>query len=286
MAVDYWNAPAADPDYRWAFGGKTEPVGTACDSCPVIEDWSELDGFILEYPDPNYPAAVDSIISARNQHPDRYILAGWHCFFHQYLEYLRGIENILIDLYDERDKVFILLDRVMEFYKVWIPRVAEAGADGVWGCDDLGTQRGLFISPGMFREIYLPYYIELGELLHAYNLDYWLHTCGCISDLLDDFIECGINVLNPIQAGVMNDREIMENYHGKIAFWIGMDMQILPFASPGEVRSSVLDRVNTFYRPEGGLLVGMGNALTVDVPTENLYALKEALCEAVCNVEA
>ncbi len=278
MSVDYWNAPADDPTYRWAFGDKTKPEGVAIDSCPVIADWSELDQFLAELPTAHRPGITDGIARQREQHPNRYILVGFGHYFHQRLAYIRGLEALLFDFMDHADKLRVVMDALMGIYRVWAKRAADAGADGVWAGDDLGTQRSLFMSPATFRTIYKPYYRQLAECLHANGLDFWLHTCGNNTELMDDLIEVGIDAIHPIQVGTMDDAQIARDYGGHIAFWIGMDVQqLLPFGTPDEVRAGCYERMKTFYRPDGGLILAAGNAIMPETPVENIRAYLETL---------
>jgi hypothetical protein len=278
MGINYWEAPADDPNYRFAFGAKVKPPDLAVDACPVIADWSEFDQFLAEFPDADRRGIEAGIVQARRDNPDRYILASWGHYFHQRLAYLRGIEQLLFDFYDAPDKLRAIMGRLLEFYRVWARRTAAAGADGVWAGDDLGTQTSLFLSPDLFRELYAPYYRALAHILHAQRLDFWLHSCGNVTELMDDLIACGVDCLHPIQAGTMNDAEIARRYGGKLAFWIGMDVQkVIPFGTPAEIRTAVRKRIQTFYRPEGGLILAAGNAILPDTPLENIKAYLETL---------
>ena len=278
MGVSYWAAPADDPSYRFAFGAKTKPPDLPDSVCPVIADWSELDQFLQGFPAPSSPKVVDGIRAARAADPNRYILVGWGHFFHQRLAYLRGIENLLLDFYDAEAELRVVMDRLLDLYAVWAAQAAEAGADGVWAGDDLGTQRSLFMQPETFRRLYAPYYRALADVLHGSGLDFWLHTCGNVTDLMEDLIECGVDAVHPIQAGTMDDRAIAERYGGRIAFWVGMDVQqVLPFGTEDEVRSHVGERIETFNRPDGGLIIAAGNAILPDTPMKNLRAYLETV---------
>ena len=278
MGVDYWRAPDDDPSYRWAFGDKIKPEGGAIDSCPVIEDWSELGAFLEELPDPRRPGATAGIESQRRQHPDRYILVGWGHYLHQRLGYLRGLQNLLIDFVDHPGELCRVMDALLSLYSVWAERAAAAGADGVWAGDDLGTQRSLFMSPDLFRQLYKPYYCQLADCLHQHGLDFWLHTCGNVTRLMEDLIDCGVDAVHPIQAGTMDDGAIATRYGGRIAFWIGMDVQqLLPFGTADEVRAGCLQRMRAFHRPAGGLILAAGNAIMPETPLANIRAYLQAL---------
>jgi len=278
MGVDYWNAPADDAGYRWAFGDKTKPEGLAIDSCPVIADWSELEPFLAELPDPRKPGITAGIAHARAAHPDRYILVGWGHYLHQRLAYLRGLQALMLDFIDHPGELRTVMDALLSIYRVWAQRAAEAGADGVWAGDDLGTQRSLFMSPPIFRDIYAPYYRLLAECLHGSGLDFWLHTCGNVTELMPDLIEIGVDAIHPIQVGTMDDDAIAREFRGRIAFWIGMDVQqLLPFGTTEEVREGCVARMKTFHRREGGLILAAGNAIMPETPLENIRAYLETL---------
>lgn len=280
MWIDYWQAPEDDPTYRYAFGDKRKPDEIPAFAYPVIDDWSELDQFLAEFPTAMRPDATDRVREARQAHPNRYILAGWGHYFHQRLAYLRDLQPLMYDFYDAMDELRAVMDRLLDLYRVWARRAAQAGADGVWAGDDLGSQNSLFMRPETFRSLYAPYYEALADVLHRNGLDFWLHTCGNVTALMDDLIACGVDAVHPIQVGTMDDSAIATQYGGRIAFWIGMDVQhIIPSGTPDEVRVHVRERIRTFNRPDGGLILAAGNAILPDTPMENLQAYVEALCE-------
>lgn len=280
MWIDYWQAPPDDPTYRFAFGGKVKPDDIPHFAYPVIDDWSELDRFLAEFPTAERPDAADGVRRARRSHPDGYVLVSWGHYFHQRLAYLRGIQPLMYDFYDATAELCTVMDRLLDLYRVWARRAADAGADGVWAGDDLGNQRSLFMRPETFRSLYAPYYEALADALHENGLDFWLHTCGNVTELMDDLIACGVDAIHPIQVGTMDDQAIAARYGGRVAFWIGMDVQqILPFGTLEEVRAHVRQRVHTFNRPDGGLILAAGNAILPDTPLANLHAYVEALRE-------
>ena len=282
LSCSYWEAPEDDPTYRFAFGSKVKPPEIPHFAYPIINDWGELDDFLAEFPDAERPAAADATRAARQSNPDRYILVSFGHYFHQRLAYLRGIQPLMYDFYDAPDKLRVVMDRLLDLYRVWARRASEAGGNGVWGGDDLGTQQSLFMQPETFRSLYAPYYAALADILHANDLDFWLHTCGNVTELMDDLIACGVDALHPIQAGTMDDKAVAAHYGGRVTFWIGMDVQqIIPFGTPEEVRTHVRQRIRTFYRPQGGLILAAGNAILPDTPLENLYAYLETLREPV-----
>ncbi|AQQ71107.1 methylcobalamin:coenzyme M methyltransferase [Limihaloglobus sulfuriphilus] len=278
IGIHYWHSINDDPNYRWACRGQQKPAA-AIDNCPIITDWdSQLDRFIEDMPDPNRPDAMDEIKLLRKQFPDRYILANWGHYFHQRIAYLRGIENLLIDMYDNVSNLTRLMEALLGFYSVWAVRSRDAGADGVWAGDDLGMQTSLFMSPDKFRQIYKPFYTELAKILHKNSLDFWLHSCGNNYDILSDLIEAGVDVFHPVQVGCMDARKTLENYRGEIAFWVGMDVQnLIPFGTPEQIKAGIRERAKLFYSPRGGAIYGAGNAVMANIPFENIQAYVETL---------
>ena len=279
--VPMYEAPSDDPTYCWAFGNAVAVDRASMEEAAIIRDWSQLDQFLAEFPDPRYRGYIASVQAARARHPDGYVLICWHLYFNGLLIYLRGMQNLCLDFYDARDELRRVCDRLLAFFRVRAPLTAEAGADGVWGGEDVAGQERMIMSPACFRELYLPYYRELGEILHAGGLDYWWHSDGILTPILGDLIEVGVDVVHPLQADCHDDREIGRRHGGRIAFWAGMDVQhVLPLGTPAEVRAHVRARRRDLNRPEGGLILGPGNTIGPEVSLENLVAYHQALREA------
>jgi uroporphyrinogen decarboxylase len=99
---------------------------------------------------------------------------------------------------------------------------------------------------------------------------------------MDDLTGAGVDALHPIQAGTMDDTHIATRYGGRVAFWVGMDVQqVIPFGTPADVRRAVRARIRAFQRPDGGLILAAGNAILPDTPVENLRAYLETLGEPI-----
>ena len=276
--VDYWEGTAVNPKYRWAFGSKRKPLNTAIDCCPVIDRWDELDEFISEMPSPLDDKPYNEVKKLAADNPDDYVLISFGHYFHQKFASMRGIENLLMDFYDSKQHLHRLLEAILGYYQLLAERVAKAGANGIYGGEDLGCQRSLFMSPGVFREIYKPYYKRLAEILHSNGLDFWMHTCGNVTEIMPDLIECGIDVLHPIQVGTMDDEQIVKDFSGRICFHVGMDVQsLIPFGTPDEIRKGIRKRAQVFYRPDGGVIYAAGNVITAGTPIENIEAYADEL---------
>ena len=262
-----------DPEYRWVnFGdpNKSEHVGH--DAKVAINDWSQLEGVLANFADPNYKKALPPAPVAAD---GRYrIAAWWFCLFERHWS-LRGMTNALMDYYTDPDSVHRLFRKLTDFYLVWLERAKrEQNCDAIMTSDDIGMQTGPFFSVEIFREFFKPYYKELIAKAHSLDMHFWLHACGCIEKFLPDFIDIGLDVIHPIQKYTMDERKIAREFGGDITLWAGFDVQrIIPWGSPEDVRREVRFMMDTYARPEGRLLFTAGNGVNGDCTIPSLKAL-------------
>jgi hypothetical protein len=148
---------------------------------------------------------------------------------------------------------------------------------------DYGTQRGLLFSRALFRELFAPHLKRLNDWVHA-NTGWktFYHSCGAVADLMEDFIEIGVDILNPVQysADGMDLAGLKQTYGDRMVFWGGgIDSQrVLPFGSPGEVGSEVRNNIHTMA-PGGGYVFAVVHNLQATVPRENTRALFDSFRE-------
>ena len=266
---DVFNAPKDDPGYRLV--QKDPPSAHAgLDASPGIGDWAELAGVLAHFPSPEYPKLVQSV-----EKTGRYRLAYWYSFLFELLWKLRGMENALTDFYFYPDEVHKVFGKLTDFFCRAIERAKhEADADGVFFCDDIGTQKGPFFSLDMFNEFIKPYYKRIFDCIHSLGMHVWLHTCGNIELFLPGLIEIGVDVIHPIQKYTMDERRIANLYGDKICILAGFDVQqILPFGTPDDVRAEARFLSDTYRRSDGRLILTLGNGSTPDWPIANIEAL-------------
>jgi hypothetical protein len=148
---------------------------------------------------------------------------------------------------------------------------------------DFGTQRGPFASPQLFRDLWKPFYQRMNDWVHAHTQwKTFFHSCGSVAALLDDFVEMGVDILNPVQcsAAGMDAATLKANYGDKLVFWGGgVDTQkALPFGTPAEVRAQVIERCRIFARG-GGFVFNTIHNVQAGTPVENIAAMVEAVRE-------
>lgn len=195
--------------------------------------------------------------------------------------YLRGLENLLIDFQVNENFAEVLLDRVTEIVSDVSCRFAKGGIDILILGDDIGTQKGLMMSPDMWRRWLKPRLAKVIRDVRNINSDIYIfyHSDGDVRMIIPELIEIGIDILNPVQPECMDPTEIKQLYGDKLAFWGTISIQkTMSFGTPEEVRREVKERIETIGRG-GGLVISPTHMLGPEVPWENIIAFFEAVEE-------
>ncbi len=146
---------------------------------------------------------------------------------------------------------------------------------------DFGAQDRPFISPKLFRDLFKPFHKRVNDWIHA-NTDWksFIHSDGAMWRLLDDVVEAGFDILNPVQtsAADMDPVALKQTYGDRLTFWGGgvETQSTLPFGTPEEIRAQVQERMRIF-RPGGGFVFNTIHNLQARIPVENIVALYEAV---------
>jgi uroporphyrinogen decarboxylase len=270
----------SNPSYRWGYKEDYSNVAVHSigESHELLPDWDELDLFLSDFPDPNEPGTFDEIEKQLSMAGDRYKLGCWWCLFHERFWKIRGMENLMVDYYENIDELKIIGHRLVEFYKVIVDRFAALGFDGIFSSDDLGHQTGPMMSPQIFEELYLPLYKEIISYIHGKGMHFFLHSCGDNTKVMEYLIEAGLDVFHPVQKGCMDELETAKKYGDRISFLAGVDVQhLLPEGNVQSVREGIQSLIDTLYKPEGGLLLAAGNGIMPDTSFENIEEMLKVL---------
>ena len=195
--------------------------------------------------------------------------------------YLRGADQILIDMLVAPEVFDAIVGHIREFYLEYQRRIlqaAEGAIDLLMTGDDFGMQNGPIVSPEQWRKRLKPGFAAFIEEAHRQEVPVMHHTCGSVFALLPDFIDAGLDVLQSLQpeAADMDPVRLKGLYGDDIAFQGGISIQrTLPFGTPEEVREEA-ERVLAAMKPEGGFIVGTSHKIQADTPVENVLALIEA----------
>lgn len=196
-------------------------------------------------------------------------------------QYLCGTENFLAALYEEPefvDKlVWKLTEVITETYIRYLEPISTY-VEWVEFTEDLAMQNSLMLSPDMFRRFFKQPHIEMfGTIKKRFpNVKIWFHSCGALRPLISDLIDCGIDILNPLQPHTtgMVSEELKKEFGNQVVFHGGIDIQ---YAMPGtveQVKEEVKKRINA-YAPGGGYILASSNHIQSDVPVENFFKLYE-----------
>ena len=196
--------------------------------------------------------------------------------------YLRGTEQFLSDLVLEPAIAECILEHITHYYMTYNERVfqaAEGKIDIFFMGDDMGTQTGLWVSPKMYRKYFKGRFRAFNDLAHKYGMKTMYHSCGNVTKLIPDFIECGLDVLQSLQPAAMDLAYLKREYGKDLAFQGGIDIQdTMPKATPEQVAEHVRERAH-LLGDGGGYIFGTAHNLLPDVPTENAVALFRAYRE-------
>ena len=194
---------------------------------------------------------------------------------------LRGLEQLLVDFVENVEFAEALLDRITAFQVENCRYLANCESDVLVTGDDVGTQRGMMMSPAMWRTWLKP---RLTKIIAAAReqkpgIHVFYHSDGDIRAIIPELIEIGVDVLNPIQPECMDPAEIKRLYGKQLSFWGTMGTQTtMPFGTPTEVKRVVKERIRTVGKG-GGLLLAPTHVLEPEVPWENVVAFFEAIDE-------
>jgi uroporphyrinogen decarboxylase len=194
--------------------------------------------------------------------------------------YLRGVEQIMVDLALNSSIVEAIFERLVNYYLKYNKRIfenANGKIDIFFMGDDFGTQNGLMMSLEMWRKFVKPGFRKFIELAHNYGIKVMHHTCGAIAELIPEFIDCGLDILQSLQPGAkgMDLQRIKREYGQYICFQGGIDIQnTMPHGSSVDVMNEVQNRLE-ILAPGGGYILCTAHNMQADVPVENAIALFE-----------
>lgn len=197
-----------------------------------------------------------------------------HGFMYLRLLDLRGFEEAMMDFAEEAPELDVLIDKVLRYNLIQLDVVLpDAGPVAIFG-DDLGMQQGLAIGAAKWRKYLKPCYKALYDKVHASGRYVYMHTDGRIIDIMDDLVECGVNMINPqFRANGLED--LVRVCKGRIPINLDLDRQMFPFATPAQLKEHVAQVVQALYLPQGGL--GIYAEFSPDMPVENMAAVLDAL---------
>ena len=278
--VDMWQTP-----HKWTEAGQYYAIHAQ----PLDQETltqADLESFA--WPDPDNPAMFEGLREQAQQWYEQtdYVVGadGIKAGILQTASQIRGYDKLFLDFALNPAIAHALLDRISELlnemYRAYM-RAVGPYVQVVVITDDQGTQNSLLISPKMFRQFIKPRLRSLIEAIkgEAPHVRVLMHCDGAILRIVDDLIEAGVDILNPIQTvvtGFEDTAELKARFGDRVCFHGGIDVQqILPRATVEGVRQEVARCIGDLGR-EGGYLLAPCHNINVDIPVANVLALFEA----------
>ncbi len=220
----------------------------------------------------HYPAEIAA-------HKDRAIMGvfTWGAYF--IATHVRGMQDLMMDFALRREYILYLFDTIADISYNYLETMLSTYGDGVdivYMADDYCSQQGPFFSPDDFKTFVVPYLKRYVSLVHKYNKKFLLHVCGAVRPLLPMIIDCGVDMLEPIQTRAAGmEPEVLKRDFGKdITFYGGMDLQqTLRLGSVDDVKNEAKHLIEILGK-DGGYVFGPGHTyIQIDAPLENIMAM-------------
>lgn len=176
-------------------------------------------------PDPFAPGRFDGIDVKLENHSDRFIKFDMGITGFNQATFLRGFDTFLMDLYTDPDSAERILNLVFDFEDDIISLAIEYPVDAVAFGDDWGTQEGLMIDPGLWREVFKPRYARQFQAIHEAGKKVWFHSCGHVHAIIGDLIEAGVDVIELLQPDLLGVDNLARDFGGRVCFCCSVDHQ-------------------------------------------------------------
>ena len=239
-----------------------------------ITSWEEFE----QYPWPKVEdVSTASLEWCQANLPDDMCVIGGGGFAHfaEHLSWLMGYETLCYALFDQRDLVQAMADRLLGIYRGSLETILQFDrVEMVWGSDDMGFKNGTLIGPDDMREFVLTGHKLMAEMAHAAGRPYLLHSCGNLDTIMDDLLDdVKIDAKHSFEDTIESVIDLKQNGYGqRIALLGGIDVDFLCRASEEQVRARVRETLEACM-PGGGYCLGTGNSVANYIPLDNYLAM-------------
>ena len=276
------NKPYTDEwGVKWRIDEYETPLGkghyTNIDINPLKDDTLAMK---FKAPDPNKPVMYNTVKKLVKTYKDEYWIIGRiHTTMFESAWALRGMETLMMDFYLNPEIADHIVEETYQYHLEVARNLAKIGVDMIWLGDDFGAQEDLMIDPELWRNVFKHRYAKIISEVKKINPDIKIahHTDGCNYSIVEDFIEIGLDVLNPIQTECMDPEIMQEKYGDRLCFFGGIAVQsTLPNGSYDELKAEY-DWLKGSLGRNGGWICAPTHHVQLDTPVENFFNLLKIL---------
>ena len=222
----------------------------------ALSDVSEIENY--ELPDFSKFEDFQTVVKARKENRDKWLIGGMPGFSFNIARKIFKIDNYLMALVLEREKIRILHDRIDILLENMIRNHAKAGADCIMYPEDWGTQSQIFISPDLWYDEFFPRFQKLFGIAHQCGIKVFMHSCGKIAAIVPGLIKAGVDVLQFDQPDLHGIDQLAEyQKKSKITFWSPVDIQkTLQTRDEKNIRAKAREMLDKLWKGKGGFIAG------------------------------
>jgi len=294
-----WGFPGEQADEWGCVWRRTDTDNTGQVVGHPLADLAALQDF--PWPDPDDPRRYEDFAQQLAGAGDRFVMFCFGQGIFERLHMLRGMTATMVDFYRHPQEVHEIIERVLDHHlrvfrnclKIADEHRLLAGATQKAGAaesrihaaamaDDWGLQDRAFISVKLFREFFKPRYRRWFDEIKAAGVHPWMHSCGRINDILEDLVDCGLEVINMQQPNVVGIDEISRRFRGRVCFESIVDTQsTLPRGTYDEIRAQARELAEKWGTPAGGFIASDYNdAAAIGVTLDRRRVMFEAFAQA------
>jgi uroporphyrinogen decarboxylase len=270
------NKPDRSGDNEWGYHLEKLDDGTmGHPTAPCLPDWAAADRYVG--PTLREQERMARLPAYLDECEDRYRLASLDLSGFTVYTLLRGFENSMMDFLIEPERFARLMDLVIDFECQLMALCARRGFHGIHLADDWGTQSGLMISPPLWRKLFKPRYQHQFRRAHELGLHVWFHCCGNFAEIVDDFCEIGVDVLNISQPNVVDIPPIGARLRGRQCFLMPISYQTVSISGSVEDIYGEAQRLyDSLGTPAGGFIGYVEEYGCMGMSRDNYVACAEA----------
>lgn len=292
---DCYDVWTLDPTgWSWAFEDDTPDEWGCVWSRTGVSNTGQVTGHPLadlarlpehRWPDPDDPRRYAGFAEQLVGADDRFVMFCFGQGIFERLHMLTGLATALPAFVRHKEQMHEILDRVLDHHLRVLRRclkIADGRIHAAAIADDWGMQDRAFVSTKVFREFFKPRYQKLFDEIKGAGLHTWMHSCGRINDVVEELIDCGLEVINNQQPNTVGLNEFGQRYRGRICFEAIVDTQsTLPNGSYDEIREQARQLYTTYGTPDGGFIASDYNdAAAIGVTDDRRLVMFEAFAEA------